>query len=266
MRARWSKKISLAHCCTIKSGILFGVVALCVLAGIFLPGIILNTQADSGMAIAQTVSEQYDLVFHSAEEQGGYVSLTASEQLQLVTGKWESERQQANAEEMALSGYEAANAAREGVQELYESKVYPDSIATAYGNWYTWTAAPFKAVDAAFGTYAAYYWEVTFEKYDGSQTHTVYLLEDGTVFLAEARYADGYGRSVRDASKLSIPNATLMEFGPQTADALSFVPYYDGSVDDYQWQALTWAIVMGGGSYYIVQAFDDAGYLFAVAM
>lgn len=45
-------------------------------------------------------------------------------------------------------------------------------------------------MDTTFHTYSAYYWKLVFTKYDGTEKHMVFLLEDGTVLLAEAEGKD----------------------------------------------------------------------------
>ena len=45
-------------------------------------------------------------------------------------------------------------------------------------------------MDTTFHTYSAYYWKLIFTKYDGTEKHMVFLLEDGTVLLAEAEGED----------------------------------------------------------------------------
>ena len=65
-----------------------------------------------------------------------------------------------------------------------------DVIDPDYSNWYTWEAAAKKASDNTFNTYTAYYWIIRFEKYDGTQNHTIWMLEDGTIIMAKAHMKD----------------------------------------------------------------------------
>lgn len=104
--------------------------------------------------------------------------------------QWESETQEAYSYEMTLKDYEAAALARDSMEAIYQKGQYPSDLASSYANWYTWEAFPEKAVDTTFHTYSAYYWKLIFTKYDGTEKHAVFLLEDGTVLLAEAEGKD----------------------------------------------------------------------------
>ncbi len=166
-----------------------------VLTGIFLPGILIEGQERKMVGGVQAVPAQYiasdSLLAKEASE-----SLKLSDRIQLITGQWESETQEAYSYEMTLEDYEAAALARDSMEAIYQKEQYPSNIASSYANWYTWEAFPMKAVDTTFHTYSAYYWKIVFTKYDGTETHTVFLLEDGTVLLAEAE-----GENIRESLK-----------------------------------------------------------------
>ncbi len=162
---------------------------LVVLTGIFLPGILIEGQERKAVGEVQAVPAQYiasdSLLAKEASE-----SLKLNDRIQLITGQWESETQEAYSYEMTLKDYEAAALARDSMEAIYQQGQYPSDLASSYANWYTWEAFPEKAVDTTFHTYSAYYWKLIFTKYDGTETHTVFLLEDGTVLLAEAEGKD----------------------------------------------------------------------------
>ena len=147
---------------------------LVVLTGIFLPGILIEGQERKAVGEVQEASE----------------SLKLNDRIQLITGQWESETQEAYSYEMTLKDYEAAALARDSMEAIYQKGQYPSDLASSYANWYTWEAFSEKAVDTTFHTYSAYYWKLIFTKYDGTEKHAVFLLEDGTVLLAEAEGKD----------------------------------------------------------------------------
>lgn len=153
---------------------------LVVLTGIFLPGILIEGQERKAVGEVQAVPAQYiasdSLLAKEASE-----SLKLNDRIQLITGQWESETQEAYSYEMTLKDYEAAALARDSMEAIYQKGQYPSDLASSYANWYTWEAFLEKAVDTTFHTYSAYYWKLIFTKYDGTETHTVFLLEDGTV-------------------------------------------------------------------------------------
>lgn len=162
---------------------------LVVLTGIFLPGILIEGQERKAVGEVQAVPAQYiasdSLLAKEASE-----SLKLNDRIQLITGQWESETQEAYSYEMTLKDYEAAALARDSMEAIYQKGQYPSDLASSYANWYTWEAFPEKAVDTTFHTYSAYYWKLIFTKYDGTEKHAVFLLEDGTVLLAEAEGKD----------------------------------------------------------------------------
>ncbi|MCM1105712.1 MAG: hypothetical protein NC355_02090 [Blautia sp.] len=154
--------------------------ALTLLAGIFLPGK-MNTArmyADTNQVLR--VPEQY-LPSGSVMARSASENLTKEERLRLIRGEWDSVTTRAEDFEMLWSASEAVTAARQELKRLYDKGEYPVDLS-GYGNWYTWTAVPYKAVDTTFGTYSAYYWVITFEKYDGTDAREICILENGNIF------------------------------------------------------------------------------------
>lgn len=141
---------------------------LVVLTGIFLPGILIEGQERKAVREVQAVPAQYiasdSLLAKEASE-----SLKLNDRIQLITGQWESETQEAYSYEMTLKDYEAAALARDSMEAIYQKGQYPSDLASSYANWYTWEAFPEKAVDTTFHTYSAYYWKLIFTKYDGTE-------------------------------------------------------------------------------------------------
>lgn len=129
---------------------------LVVLTGIFLPGILIEGQERKAVGEVQAVPAQYiasdSLLAKEASE-----SLKLNDRIQLITGQWESETQEAYSYEMTLKDYEAAALARDSMEAIYQKGQYPSDLASSYANWYTWEAFSEKAVDTTFHTYSAYY-------------------------------------------------------------------------------------------------------------
>lgn len=206
---------------------LFGLLVIAaVLAGVFLPGTAVQLQERAAVGEAQQVPEKYESAASAAASKSASASLTVHEKLQLVTGKWESTTKEASCES-SMSGYEAQKLARTGVEKLCGAELYPQRISSDYGDWYNWKVSTYKAVDTTFRTYAAYYWRVTFEKYDGSARHEIWLLEDGTIFFARVT-ADAL-----DCSALQTTESRLSQEGQGSytweaykgGDALSLLDY-----------------------------------------
>lgn len=169
---------------------IFALTFLIVAAGIILPGGMLKLWSSSRTGKVQPVPEEAYSAVGSALSRNMSENLSIYERLQLISGKWESSISEADRYDMMLEPYEALEMVRQTMGSMYDLGLYPDDLRGTYRNWYTWKAFPYRAVDSVFHTYAAYFWKFCFYCYDSSESHTVYVLEDGTVFLAEAVYTD----------------------------------------------------------------------------
>lgn len=161
-----------------------GMTAFIGLVGIFLPGIILNAANTSFLNTAARLPGKYYSSTTSVISRNASSQLSEYQKMMLISGAWESEITEADFSESILSEYEAVNQAQQAINELYEHKNYPCSLESSFKNWYTWSATLYKATDANFHTYAAYYWELSFHRYDSGEYHTVLMMEDGTLLCA----------------------------------------------------------------------------------
>lgn len=163
--------------------ILAGVgVALLVLCAIFLPGVVLWWQQSQEFMRVHEVPADYYSADHSALARDASAKLTVEERLRLISGEWESETTRAGSEDMDLSAAQAAVLAR---QQCGGSA---QDTRSNYKNWYSYKASSYKSVDVVFHTYTAYYWIISFTRYDRGNTVTVHMLEDGTVFKQEGEW------------------------------------------------------------------------------
>lgn len=160
----------------------FAVLFLFLGMAVWLPGQILAWQSSQDIERVKEVPKENYAAERSAMAREVSSKLSVEEKLQLIDGTWESETMEADDYEMELQEYEAVGMARQKVGELYQKGEFPVDLAGEYQNWYGWQTQPYKAVDSIFHTYTAYFWEITFERYDKSESYTVRMLEDGTVF------------------------------------------------------------------------------------
>jgi len=112
--------------------------------------------------------------------------LTGAEQLRLIYGLWESETTAlvSSSEELQLTPYEAADAAKKYLKFLAGKNAWPMKLINSMDSWYTWTARPYRATDAAFRSFSVLYWLITFTRYDSTETHTVCLTDSGNFCFA----------------------------------------------------------------------------------
>lgn len=243
--------------------IIFCVTFIVSLLGIFLPGALMHTNGNLKENQVLSVPEIYYSASNSAMARNNSQRMKKSEKLQLISGQWESTISEAADYEMALEKYEAVESARAGIERLYNMGIYPDSISLDYGNWYSWNAACYKAVDAIFHTYTAYYWIVNFRKYDGSQSHTVYILEDGTVFLAETQYEGRFDiTKIVNAADVIGDGMEPSEINTNQEMLSDWVVYPHTDTTNMKWKALI-SIASEDEKYSIVQAYSDNQYLYS---
>ena len=249
-----------------RGNILFFVIAIAVaLTGIILPGKLLTLQEKQEYNQIEAVPEEY-LTSSSALAKNVSSNLKTSERLQLIAGQWESENQEAKPYEMDMEDYEAVRHAREEMKELYERGLYPVDLSSKYANWYAWTATSYMAVDTTFHTYAAYYWIISFEKYDGTETHTIWMLDDGTIFLADATLAQKVDRTiVVDATELAAKSGEISATSLNIENEVmsDWMPYTEIDVTGLDWKALT-QVEEKEDSYTILQGVGGKRYLYAL--
>lgn len=249
--------------------IVYPVVFVLVLCGTLLPGHFLIQQSRGGLAKVAAAPAEYYSAANLAVARNASAQLGTYQKLQLITGKWESFIRDAASYEITLADYEAATVAKEQIEILYQKGLYPSNLKSDYENWYTWDAKTYKAVDATFATYVAYYWDISFQKYDGTETHRVCMLEDGTIFLAEADIPRGL-----DTSGLKNATNSLLDVFFAEGGSVKTLSIPEQSVSEYlagddtdtsglQWMALT-QMVSEEETYEAVQAYDSKRYLLTV--
>lgn len=252
---------------------------LCVLMmsaavlGTFLPGWFLFVRSERELSLVTAAPPEYYSAANMAIARNASVQLGTYQKLQLISGRWESVRKQASSYEVELKAYTAAQIARDQIEDMYQKKLYPVSLASDYGNWFTWDAKRYKAVDATFGTYAAYYWDITFDKYDGTEKHRICMLENGTIFLVEA---DVEGKI--DTSGLRKNYAERMFSGEYFSEegqiktqrmdipgqsVSSYLAFLDLDAEDLTWVSLS-QTSSGEEGYELIQASSSHRYVTAV--
>jgi len=234
-------------------------VMVIVCCGIFLPGRILKWQSSKDHNLVQTTSKEQYSAASVAIARAASMNLKTLEKLQLITGQWESTISRNQSLDMEMEDYEAVELAKEGIQKLVEKQFYPKAILSDYGEWYTWSGTPYKAVDTTFEIYTAYYWRIEFHKYDNEINHIVYMLEDGTIFFAmiqEAKDAKTYqGISMFDAMK-NQPSYEVTAVSMEHMQLEKFLPYEEVLDKEFNWKSLT-SVEKEQESFQVLQALGD---------
>lgn len=181
-----------------KSLLIYGVLAI-VLAGIFLPGILLHLIFSMNLGKALTAPRNYYIASNSAISRNASARLTEYEKMKLISGIWESSEVPVDSSRSSITEITAVNLAKQAVNDLYQNMVYPYHFDSSYGNWYSWDAALYQCTENTFHTYTAYYWLIHFYKYDDTETHTVLMTESGNLLSisvnrpsAESYNSDSY--------------------------------------------------------------------------
>lgn len=247
------------------------VVAVLVLAmiGTFLPGILLVWQSKEQMNMVDAVPVEYYSPANLAVARNASANLGTYQKLQLITGRWESIAGTAEPTERKMENYEAVKLAQEQMEILYQGKVYPTSLMPNYENWYNWEAEFCKVLDATFHTYAAYYWKLTFVKYDGSEKHCVYMTEDGTILLAEVQKEGGIeSNAVLKMSERGIDAGYGLEeitTGklPKEQSIEAYLAFADIETADLRWMSLS-QLHVEEKQYHLLQLHSDKRYVYSL--
>ena len=162
------------------------IAALCII----LPGMILKSNDSKNFNSINAVPAEYysgpsETVIKNASKQ-----LTDEQCLQLITGQWGSNISPAKPEECNLTEYEAKNLATLRMNNLLNSNLYPFILTSTFNQWYSWEATPYRVIDSTFRTYATCFWDITYIKYDHSETHRVIMTETGIILYVNAKAED----------------------------------------------------------------------------
>jgi hypothetical protein len=178
------KKNRLMYC------IIIPLTIIAALSGIFLPEIILKHKGQDILNTAESAPLEYYSAASSVVARNSSAKLSEFQKMQLISGAWDSRDSEASQDESRITEYEAVNLAQTALGSLYDAGLYPSTISSDYGNWYSWTANCYKATDTTFNTYTSYYWIISFSRYDETESHTVLMTEEGSVLLAVADIRD----------------------------------------------------------------------------
>ena len=168
-----------------KNLILIIMVMLIAGASIWLPGYLMQRSNSAEMFSMKDVPQDYyagpsEAIIRNASKQ-----LTSEQCIQLIIGTWESTITEAKESECNITEFGIKTVVIQRVETLRAKGLYPVSISSEYLQWYTWSAKPYRALDTTFQTYAAIFWDVSFVKYDNSESHRFIVTESGDILYAE---------------------------------------------------------------------------------
>lgn len=191
------KKIS------IKNIILISFALLMAAASVLLPGFLVHKETMSYYGKVKEVPAEYysgpsESIIKNASKQ-----LKNEQCIQLITGVWDSTVTPVDPEDCTYSEFAIKTMIISHVQNLYTKQLYPCSLSSKSDNWYSWEAKPYRALDDTFRTYGAYFWDVTFTRYDGNETHRFIVSEFGDIIYAEANTKENFGGFSPDLSNAS---------------------------------------------------------------
>lgn len=235
-----------------------------VVSGVFLPDTLFALQEQNESMQISAVDDKY-LASSSSLSRIVSANLTTYEKLQLAAGQWESERQEAEEYEMEQADYEVVALARDSIKKLYEAGLYPVDLSSEYANWYTWSISPYKIVDTTFHTYTGYCWEIRFEKYDKSEMHVIQMIEDGTIFMANAKgleNSDEFPEDGMDLDMLKKEADTVTSLDTYDYDVKGLLPY-EADTSSYNKDSLIW-ITKAAKSYLLFRFYNENSYMYAL--
>ena len=153
------------------------------LLGISLPGILLHVTFSSQLDSVNPISAELYSKSNSAIARNASMKLTEYERMKLISGSWASTQTEVNVSHSNISEVEAVQLARDAISELYSADAYPYNFDSAYDNWYSWETKCYQCIESSFKTYSAYYWRITFYRYDTDEMHEVLITENGTLLV-----------------------------------------------------------------------------------
>lgn len=156
-----------------------------VASGMLIPKFLLNKKSKSQMSVVTTAPEDYYLGSGTAMARKASEQLSSLDRIKLVSGAWGSISSKCDTSEGFLGESAAVNLAKEQLEHFYDANVYPYSLSSTYGNWYSWSTELYQYTDTVFNTYTTYLWVIKFTKFDNSLTHTILMTENGTIVNAE---------------------------------------------------------------------------------
>lgn len=167
--------------------ILTGIVAITCL---FVPTVLMDKQTNNTLNSANTAPS--DSYMSSSVAMSRYIAnqLSEFERVQLIAGGWDSVYLPAEWNEIDINEATATDKIKKNLNEIYSHGNYELHFDSTYENWYTWETSLYKAVDANFGTYLAYYTVTKFTRYDDSFVYYVIASENGNILYAYTDYTN----------------------------------------------------------------------------
>ena len=155
-----------------------------LIAGIFLPDMILNIINNKMLDSVKTAPQEYYIGSKNALSKKASEDMTIQDKMKLASGVWESTITEADETEGTISSHEAIRLAANQMEYYYSRRVFPESLISTYNNWYLAEAKLYFCVDSTFNTYSTYIWVIHFTKYDNSVESTVVMTENGSILSA----------------------------------------------------------------------------------
>jgi len=234
-------------------------------AGMLLPGIVLYSNSNGITGKVNIVPKDYYAASNSAMAKNNSKRMKVSEKIQLITGSWKSTIKEANKYETELKDYEATNLALKELSQLYEDGLFPSELQSKYGNWYSWTAKGYKAVDSIFNTYSSCYWVSSFMKYDGTENHEVYMIEDGTIICCVSHFENSTEMGRIEKAYDVYEQKTEYEI-TDSSDNVNIIELIRYPIDTQLFNSTEWStscnITKENENYNIVQAYTKDSYLY----
>lgn len=167
--------------------LLTGIAAIICL---FLPSILMNREVEKTLHTATAApSGSY---MSSSVAMSRYISnqLSAYERIQLISGGWDSTCLSADWNETDVNEAASIEAIKTNLNTICHNDKYELHFDSSYENWYTWETSLYKAVDASFSTYLAYYTISKFTRYDNAYAYYVIAAENGDILYIYTDYTN----------------------------------------------------------------------------
>lgn len=197
--------------------------------GMFIPGFFLKQSSESLSGQIQKAPATIKKGYGNTSIQLASSQLTEYEKIKIIVNPDNPGSPVYKSNTHIKSNYTMVELAKDRLEKLYLSKLYPSSFKDKTGNWYSYDVTCFEATDSTFQIFSSYYWLITLTKYDKSENHTVLITENGTILYAQAVISGTVDKpsSIEDRySYLYFLNGKASSYAPVTDSNAVTLPSY----------------------------------------
>lgn len=205
------------------------VIVFVILSAIYLPEYFLNRYSEKDCNKSIIPPKDTFQMTDSALTAMASLQLTNYEKMRLISHAWEGNSESIGAQYSDEDAHSMVELAKTKLKEYYRIGLYPTDFSSNDGaSWYNWEANRYCSTDATFHRFSAYFWVIFLQKYDGTESHFIIIMEDGTILAAGCDITfpgKGVVRIEQKCAKLPIIKGRSYKYTAMKEE--DSIPYYD---------------------------------------